>query len=245
MVLVIAQHAYHFVHPEAASETLGTAIYTGTRMASVAFMAISGMMISYFLQTRASPHEVVVRYRRRAVFLLLAAHPAIRLARFFNVDTEGNTPVQELIDRMVFDFPITDTIALCLLVAPPLLLRLRRNQIAMLAGVLLVGTLPVMIFWHPESVVGRVTQEVYFGWRSSGRVLSIGWPLIPWLGILQIAVLTAFAMVATGCCAYAYGRLRRWIAFDDYRALVGLRDSSVLRPVVQSEDSARRDRTSR
>jgi uncharacterized membrane protein len=192
MVLVIVQHAYHFVDPAVATPLSDTLVYGVTRTALVAFVALSGTMLAYFMASaregaaRRSPAAVAARYRRRALFILCLAHPAIQVARMANLDDPGLGVWGQLVQRLLFDFPITDTIALCLLVAPPILSRLRSAWVSAVAAGLLLATLGALIAWHPESAVGRALEAGLFGTTTPDPVVSVGWPFVPWLGVFLL-----------------------------------------------------------
>ena len=192
MVLVVTQHAYHLVDKQAATGLANLLVYGVTRMASVAFMAVSGMMISYFLlEARAggsgrTPGEVAARFRRRALFLLLFAHPAIQIARMGNLDEPSLGVWGQLVHRLIYDFPITDTIALCLLLAPPLMLRLSPGGLLALAAGLLAVTPAARLLWQPAAALPSVIEAALFGTVSDQPIIGVGWPLIPWLGIFLL-----------------------------------------------------------
>ena len=186
MALVIAEHAFHLVSRSATTSLLSTAVYTTTRLAPVAFVAISGLVLGYFLFSGRAPGEVTARFQRRALFLLVCAHPAIQLARLFNVDTPGLAPGEELVRRLLYDVPITHTIAVCLLVAPFFLRRLSAARTALLAVALLVVTLPLRILWEPTTAAGRGLEQLLLGTPAAGGTLEVGWPLVPWLGIFLL-----------------------------------------------------------
>jgi hypothetical protein len=161
-------------------------------MASVAFMAVSGMMISYFLlEARAAgsgrtPGQVAARFRWRALFLLVFAHPAIQLARLGNLDAPELGVWGQLVHRLIYDFPITDTIALCLVLAPPLMLRLSpAGQLALAVGLLAV-TPAVRLLWQPSAALPSVLEAALFGTVSEQPMVGVGWPLAPWLGIFLL-----------------------------------------------------------
>jgi uncharacterized membrane protein len=181
MLLAIAQHAYHLIDPERVGEILNLLVYTATRMASVAFMTVSGMMIGYFLYSGRPADEVVRRFRRRALFLLAFAHPAIHLAYYFGPQ-EDRWGV--FWSRIFFEGTITDTIALSLLVSPLLLLRLRPRAIAALALALVFTTPVIVFFWPPTEGLAQAIKIFLFGRMDHEPTpISMDWPLVPWVAI--------------------------------------------------------------
>lgn len=186
MVLVIAEHAYHFVGRENSSGLVDALVYSTTRIAPVAFLAISGLMLGWFLGTSPDPRRVTRRYARRAFFLLLLAHPAIQLARYFNTDAD---PMAVLRDRLLLELTIVDTIALCLLVAPLLLRKLSSGRIALMAVGFLCVTPVIIVLWQPDTVAGHVLATALFGSLDDAPALNVSWPLIPWLGLFLFGAL--------------------------------------------------------
>lgn len=180
MILVIMQHAYHLIDPAAVQAQLDLAIYTLTRSASVAFMAVSGMMISYFMASRPAWRSVQRRFARRAIFLLLFAHTAIILIRYYYVPEDR---FNEFVSALYYQYQITDTIALSLLIAPLLLRYLKPSGrlmliVAMLAVTPLIAALPL-----PHSNGLAISRIALFGEIIDEHPINVGWPLIPWLAI--------------------------------------------------------------
>ncbi|NLI82146.1 MAG: DUF1624 domain-containing protein [Deltaproteobacteria bacterium] len=98
MVLVVLQHSYLSADMKAFPHLLDMLLWGVTGLAAVAFMSISGMMYSYFLFSRADGRVVYRRYVRRALFLILAAHPAINLLSYpFRAVEHGGVPDLQLL----------------------------------------------------------------------------------------------------------------------------------------------------
>ncbi len=181
MLLAITQHAYHLIDPERVSELSNLLVYTATRMASVAFMTVSGMMIGYFLYSGRPADEVVRRFRRRALFLLVFAHPAIHLACYLGPQEDRWGVFWH---RIFFEGTITDTIALSLLLSPLLLVRLPPRAIAGVAIALLVSTPVVVFFWPATEGVAQAIKIFFFGrMDDEPGPISMDWPLLPWIAI--------------------------------------------------------------
>jgi uncharacterized membrane protein len=180
MILVILQHAYHLIDPAAVQAQLDLAIYTLTRSASVAFMAVSGMMIAYFMASRADWKTVQRRFARRAVFLLLFAHAAIILIRYYYVPEDR---FNEFVRALYYQYQITDTIALSLLIAPLLLRYVKPSGRLLLIVALLAVTPAVAAFPLPESNGLAIFRIALFGEIIDEHPINVGWPLIPWLAI--------------------------------------------------------------
>ena len=197
MILVIMQHAYHLIDPSKALGPVNLTIYGITRMASVAFMAVSGMMISYFLETRPDWKQVQSRFAKRAIFLILFAHPAIALVRYYYYDGDR---LHHFLLSMYQDYPITDTIAFCLLLAP-LIIRFTKpaGRVALIVAMLAVTPL-VSAFYQPTSGVPVILKIALFGKVGTESAVSVPWPLIPWLAIFLCGALMGegLASIRTG-----------------------------------------------
>lgn len=197
MILVIMQHAYHLIDPAQALGSVNLTIYGITRMASVAFMAVSGMMISYFLETRPDWKQVQRRFAKRAIFLILFAHPAIALVRYYYFAGDRMT---HFLLSLYHDYPITDTIAVCLLIAP-LIIRFTKpaGRIALIIGMLAITPL-VSAFFQPASGVLVVLKIALFGKVGTQSTVSVPWPLVPWLAIFLCGALMGegLASIRTG-----------------------------------------------
>jgi len=180
MILVIMQHAYHLIDPSEVTGIADYAIYGITKMASVGFMAISGMMIGYFLFYRPDWKRVQVRFAKRAAFLILFAHPAIALIRYYYVETDR---MQHFLNGLYLEYQITDTIALSLLIAPLLLLHLKPAVRIALIIVALIATPLISAYFQPASGILLTLKIALFGEIGHESNLLVTWPLVPWLAI--------------------------------------------------------------
>jgi len=200
MVLVILQHCYQVVDPHRITAISDLIIYLPTRMASVAFMAVSGMMISFFLYSTVDWKRVYRRFAKRAVMLLLVGHAAIHVARYFYYDPVG---LQTLLDHILYDYPITDTIALALLTAPFIIRFVGTRSRAMIAVALLAVTPVVLILFRPTGEAALVVRGLVFGGVPGSHWAVVGWPLLPWVGIFLCGSLLgqALAQVRTGAAS--------------------------------------------
>ncbi len=206
MVLVIFQHPYHLVDPSEASWALDRLFYLPTQMAPVAFVCISGMMLGYFLDVGRPLGEIVRRSAQRAAMLLLVAHPAIDFARYFNADGDPMATFQR---RLFHEVLITDTIAACLLLTPPLLRALSARGVVGLSVALLCATPPLVALWQPRSPAAQASQAFLFGSQASAPPLDVTWPLVPWLGIFLLGSLVGRAVARAGAGAIPLPSLAR------------------------------------
>lgn len=180
MILVIMQHAYHLIDPSKVPAIANYVIYGITRMASVGFMAVSGMMIGYFLFCRPDWKQVQVRFAKRAVLLILFAHPAISLIRFYYAETDR---MQHFLSSLYLEYQITDTIALSLLIAPFILIHIRSAGRLVLIIAALVATPLISAYFQPDSGILMTLKVALFGEIGHESNLLVTWPLVPWLAI--------------------------------------------------------------
>jgi uncharacterized membrane protein len=183
MVLVILQHSYLSVNQTLIAPVLNTLIWDATGLAAVAFVSISGTVYSYFLFVDSDWGKVYRRYIPRAAFMFLAAHPLISiLSYYFRIKFEPRlwlpmTPSE----RLGLNFPITDVIAICLLISPLLILQIGPLIRALLIMIMLIVAPLIAAFAYPISPVACYLKEAIFG--VSGEPRLFWYPLIPWLAI--------------------------------------------------------------
>lgn len=194
MILVILQHTYLVMDHAAVNPTLNFGIYWFTRTASVAFMFVSGMMIAYFLATRPNWKDVQKRFARRALFLLLFAHTAILLVTYYYIPANR---FNAFVQGLYLEYAITDTIALSLLLAPPLIHYLSLKRRAVLIAVMLLVTPLFAALPLSASSVLEIGRIAIFGEPIDFHRLSIGWPLVPWLAIFLCGSMMGQALAAT------------------------------------------------
>jgi uncharacterized membrane protein len=198
MALVMLQHSYHLVNPDLLTPTTDFIVYFTTKIASVAFMAVSGMMISYFLFTRNDWQAVYSRFAKRAILLIVLAHPAIWLTRYFYYDAAMRSTLYGL----NHEYPITDTIGLSLLIAP-LIIRSTSTRFRIVLAVCVLAFTPFAVaFFMPQSPVLSMAKEAVFGQTVDRSILQVGWPLVPWLAIFLLG-----SFVAEGLDGVRKGRL--------------------------------------
>jgi uncharacterized membrane protein len=180
MVLVILQHCYHLIDPLSVGSATTFILYITTKMASVAFMAVSGMMISFFMFSTADWWVVYRRFAQRALLLLLVVHFAIPLARYFLYQSDRTGM---LIRSFFFDYQITDTIALALLAVPFAIRYMNTVSRAVLAAGLIIVTPIVIVLYQPDFFLGQALKNVLFAGLADPPSPSFGWPLAPWFAI--------------------------------------------------------------
>lgn len=192
MVLVIMQHCFFHVNIEQIPQFVIQILYLVTYLAAVAFVSISGAVFSYSLYHQSNWQSKYQRYALRAVFMLMFAHPAINLANYFfyMVNSEGSVSI---VERLILGFPITDTIAICLLFSPVFILGLDPIARALTIVIILATTPFIVAFILPARPPLVVVKEVLFG--TLGEPSVFWWPLIPWLAIFSTGSFTGQALM--------------------------------------------------
>ena len=130
MVFVIMQHAYFSVNSRSIPFLIDFLLWKMTGIAAVAFLSISGVIYSYYLYLQTDWRLSYRRYVKRAAFLLLAVHPIINLASYYFIvaGKSHSSGFQTFIYIFLFNFPMTDTIAACLLISPVFIIRFSHFQ---------------------------------------------------------------------------------------------------------------------
>jgi uncharacterized membrane protein len=170
MLLVILAHTAWLVDRSTAPALPFLALIRFANLASIAFVFVSGTMVSYFLAT-LDRRRVVLRFARRAVFLLFVVHPVIWLASWFWFPGEPSA--------MLRAWYITDTIAACLLIGPALMVTVPAAGRMLLAALLPAAAVVARALWVPDAGIAAVARELLVGSRPSTTL----YPLLPWLAV--------------------------------------------------------------
>lgn len=179
MALIIFAHTRPLIDTSLVSHLAYSFLYYVTNISTVAFMTVNGMMYSYFLYSTPDWLRVYRRFAKRALLLLLC-HPFIKLLSY---PAQGD----EFATLWAFfgnDVPITDTIALCLLITPLFTRRMGPRMRLGFILCMLIGTPFVLIGWMPTNPILVHLKEFLFGkltWDSSE--ISYPFPLIPWMAV--------------------------------------------------------------
>ncbi len=194
MVLVILQHSYLSVNMQAIPPLVDFLLWNMTGLAAVAFVSISGMIYSYFLYTRPDWRLAYRRYAKRAAFLLLAAHLVINvMSYYFNASgKQYSSGYEAFLSLVVFNFPITDTIAFCLLVAPVFVIGMCNHRRVAAISAMLLSAVFVRAFVNPVNAGWTILQEATFGGLGVPRVFWF--PLVPWLAIFLSGSFAGYAL---------------------------------------------------
>ena len=135
------------------------AVFRSSDVCIPMFMCISGLTMAYMLRRGGCPPAAVRRrYEQRAIPLLLVTHVLITIGIWpLYRDEHG------ILTLFIRRWHITDAIALCLLLGPPLILYLSDRWRLILAVVLLIACRGTTAFWHPESRIVAGFKELFFG----------------------------------------------------------------------------------
>jgi uncharacterized membrane protein len=175
MLLVILSHAAALVDGRTVPGLPYLLLIRITNLASVAFVFVSGTIVNYFLESRPDRATVVKRFARRAVFLLAVTHPAVWFASWFLLPGQ--------LSAMLDQFYSTDTIAICLLVGPPLMMGLGSRAKIAAVPVLLGSAVVLKAFWLPTGPAQTLLKEVLVGQSVSAWHPVLLYPVLPWLGV--------------------------------------------------------------
>lgn len=184
MLLVILSHAAALINERTVPGLPFLLLIRVCNLASVAFVFLSGMMVSYFLAIRSDKDTVIRRFARRAFLLLFVVHPLIWFGSWFWSPGPASA--------MLHLWYVTDTIAVCLLIGPFLILMTgTRWKVVGIVG-LLVSAVVLKAFWAPASVGLALLKEVTVGGLSAGH------PLLPWLAVFLAGSLLGGSLARTG-----------------------------------------------
>jgi uncharacterized membrane protein len=183
MVLVILQHSYLSTNMTSIPKFIDMLVWSITALAAVAFVSISGAMYSYFLYIQPDWRLAYRRYAGRALFLLLAVHPMINLTSCcFRLSGTGTASgFRQVMADLFLDFPITDTIGLCMLLTPLIILSFNTLQRFMIIVGMLLITVLIRALVIPADPHVQILKEALFGGLSLPKVFWF--PLIPWIAI--------------------------------------------------------------
>ena len=203
MVLVILQHSYLSANMKSIPRFIDMLVWNITALAAVAFVSISGAMYSYFLYTQPDWRAAYRHYAGRAIFLILAIHPMINLAsgcfRLSGIGTASG--FRQVLADLFLDFPITDTIGLCMLLTPLIILSFNTLQRFMIIVGMLLITVLIRAVVIPADPHVLILKEAFFGGLGLPKVFWF--PLIPW-----IAIFLAGSFVGHGMMGLRQGILK-------------------------------------
>jgi uncharacterized membrane protein len=173
MILVFASHFGDTYFRSVSHDPRARALGMVTKIATPAFLLISGMMIGLLHSERGGEALARVRARLvdRALFLLLAARLVIGLA---HAPRSG---------WYCFDYVfVTDTIACSVLAGCFLVPRVSaRGRILLGASLVALTWLLIPLWMPPVASLRSALKHVLFGYDRVEELLYV-FPLVPWLG---------------------------------------------------------------
>jgi uncharacterized membrane protein len=200
MVLVFLQHSYQSANYQIIPTRIDLLLWETTGLAAVAFVAISGTVYSFFLYSQLDWKSAYRHYGVQNALIIFAAHPAICLTSFLfrmpaNVGHQGPDAFQ-----VQLQFPITDTIALCMLVSPILIVHLGSlSRCVLILGILVVD-IAARAFILPSNPLLFILKEAMFGGLAEPKIFWF--PVLPWLAIFLTG-----SYVGQALCEQRKGRL--------------------------------------
>jgi hypothetical protein len=179
MTLIITTHML------ANSDAMGTVALTIVRSllsGTVGFVTVSGMLIGYFLKTKAGDlPRVFHRYTVRGWMLVLVAHPLIGIALYGPFGSDHS-----LLEFMSHSFFLTDALALLFLVLVPLTPRMTPGVRLRLGVALVIAARFILIMPAPTPAL-MVVREVLAGIdRDGDRVMLSTYPLLSVAGMFLV-----------------------------------------------------------
>ncbi len=179
MMLVLAAHALKLGDPNKIGFLASGYFGMITQSASVAFMLASGMITTYLLRSNPNWKSMRRRFFRRGLFLLLVIHPVIVLATYLYFARSNN-----FVYEILHGYEITDTIGICLILAPTIIHGLSQTKRVVLVLAMLVVALIGRLSLHPNSALLGTVEAFLFELDGTQQTwLQVGWPLVPWLAI--------------------------------------------------------------
>jgi len=179
MTLIIITH---MLANSDAMGTLGLTIVRSVLSGTVGFVTVSGMLIGYFLKTKAGDlPRVFSRYKVRGWMLVLVAHPLIGIALYGPVANDHS-----LLEFMSHSFFLTDVLAVLFLVLVPLTPRMTPGMRLGLGVALVIAARFVLIMpVHNRALVAL--REVLAGIDREGDTVMLStYPLLSVAGMFLV-----------------------------------------------------------
>jgi uncharacterized membrane protein len=195
MVLVCLSH-FFITYFAAGEEPLSIRLATvATRVATPTFILISGAMLGWIHASgRYEAAEIWRRFIDRGLFLVLVARPLIFIA---HLPLAGG-----ILATAHWEF-VTDTIAVCLFIAPGITFNFSRHARISFAVVLFATSWSAALLCPIQGPAAAVT-EVLFGARPHPHAMAYTFPVLQWLSVYLVGVnvgerLWEERAVSTGC----------------------------------------------
>lgn len=204
MLMVIFSHTRLTLDPTSVSPAVYSLLTFLTNSATVAFMFVSGLMLNFFIEGGRPWDEVRRRFAYRAV-ILLACHPLINALTY-----PARISEWPFWKHMFLHFPITDTLAIALLIGPLVLKYVSTQKRTAVIVLLLVVSPALAIFFQPVSPLLQTTKEILVGELYSEPMnVEFAFPLLPWLAIFLSGTLMGGSLANLQCGWLSISELHR------------------------------------
>jgi hypothetical protein len=149
---------------------LPTILKLVSMVASPTFMILSGMLVGFLYQLRpASFERLRLKLADRGLFILtvghlvlLASHVPFYTIRFLS---------------------ITDTIAICMVVQPWLVMRVSARGRVLLALSLYAASWTLAVAWHPAGTFATLFKDIAFGTFDGRTYFVYQFSVVPWFSL--------------------------------------------------------------
>ena len=180
MILIIFSHTKELIYKSQQSGMLWVLLTYVTNISTVAFAFINGVMLNYFFFQAKSFDRWEKTYWRfvKRAFLLFACFPLMKVLAY---------PAYTWIDWHTYfwmDHPITNTIAICLLVSPWITRYTSSRTRFLLILAILIFCPAVVVLWRPDSLILLRIKQLFFGdFFWSGEIPFFPFAIFPWLAV--------------------------------------------------------------
>ncbi len=208
MFLVILAHTSGLCDPDKMGLSFNAYLGLITQGASVAFMFCSGMIATYLMQFSSNWPQMRLKMVKRGLFLIFIVHPLLTLVTYGYLENQRG-----LLHYFTHVYQITDTIGLCLIIAPALIRATNHSARFFIIVSLLIFAVIMRIWWIPESVAASLTKVALVGaGPERDSIISVGWPIIPWLAIYLSGSFAGdmYTKIRTGDLEYAEASRSAW-----------------------------------
>lgn len=208
MFLVILAHVSGLCDSDKLGLSFNAYLGLVTQGASVAFMFCSGMIATYLMQFSDDWPRIRLKMIKRGLFLIFVVHPVLSIVTYGYFENQ-----QGLWHNLTHVYQITDTIGLCLIIAPTVIRATSHSARLFIIISLLIFAILTRIWWIPDSVIPSLAKVAFVGTDPGGNsMISVGWPLVPWLAIYLSGSFAGdmYTRIRSGLLPYVEASKRAW-----------------------------------